>query len=66
MAWNYTKTALILVVGQFAVRVPIAFLFDNGIDSRFLWAGVGASLVVLPIFLTFDLVSWARRGRGSL
>lgn len=68
MAFNYTKTALIMVAAQFAIRLPLTYIVDAKpfVTGGVFWAGVAMFVFMVPIGLAADLVSWAwRRGYPS-
>lgn len=72
MKWNYTKTVLILLAAQLAVRIPIMFFYDATpfVTGGSAWVWIDMTLVCLPIAAIADFVAWRRessrsRGRDS-
>ena len=60
--WNYTKTALIVAVAQFAIRLPLTFVVDAKpfVTGGIFWAGISFVVFIVPIAVVMDLVAFLR------
>lgn len=67
MRFNYTKTFLILIAAQFAIRVPLTFLVDAKpfVSGGVFGAAVTATLLLIPIGLIMDFGAAVRRALQS-
>jgi hypothetical protein len=65
MAFNYTKTGLILGVSYAAVAVGLGYFGQYDIDfERGIFRGLDIFLGILAIAIPIDLVAWYRARRG--
>lgn len=63
MRWNYTKSFALLVVIQFALRIPLTYAIDEKpfVTGGVFWVGVNLVIMALPIGALMDLVAYARQ-----
>lgn len=63
MNWAYSKTIGILVLAQFAIRIPLTYTIDAKpfVSGGFFWSGVAMTLILAVIAPLMDLVAWGLR-----
>ena len=59
---RYTKSIALLVLIQFALRIPLTYIIDEKpfVTGGIFWAGVGLVVMALPIGVLMDFVAYLR------